>query len=408
LIDAKADNALVFQQEICKEELDVEEAVKAALMKKDADVQIQSLWGSTIYHIDDLPYKPDTELPHIYGKFREKSQNVKVRALAPTPGKGDLPKAKADKVITESASFMPDLVKDLKYKKEEIEAPADKRTCLVFTGGEDEALKRCKDYIWSAKAVASYSETRNQLIGANYSSKLSPWFATGALSPRFVYHETKSFEKTHRANDSTKTFIDELFWRDFNRYWCMRHGVKVFSSYGIYDREYYQWKTDMETVKRWREGRTGMPLIDALMRDMNATGFMPNRGRMVVACYLTMDLKQDWRYGAYYFEEKLIDHDVQSNYGGWCFSSGIGPGRVLVFNSLKQSRDFDKKGEYIKMWVPELKNVPLEYIHEPWTMPKTLQSACKTTIGTDYPAPIVCEKYTKPGAVKKRSKSATD
>ena len=150
-----------------------------------------------------------------------------------------------------------------------------------------------------------------------------------------------------------------------------------------------------------------MPLIDALIRDMNATGFMPNRGRMVVACYLTMDLRQHWLQGAYHFEEKLIDHDVQSNYGGWAFSSGIGPGRVLVFNSVKQSRDFDKNGEYIKLWVPELKRVPADYIHEPWTMPKTLQLACKTEIGKDYPAPIPCDKYTKPGAAKKggRSKS---
>ena len=97
---------------------------------------------------------------------------------------------------------------------------------------------------------------------------------------------------------------------------------------------------------------------------------------------------------------------MQSNYGGWAFSSGIGPGRVLVFNSVKQSRDFDKNGDYIKMWVPELKRVPVEYIHEPWTMPKTLQMACKTEIGKDYPAPIPCEKYTKPGSGKGRSKSA--
>ena len=114
----------------------------------------------------------------------------------------------------------------------------------------------------------------------------------------------------------------------------MNHGDKVFSEYGIYDRQYYDWKTNSETVQRWRDGMTGIPIIDALMREMNITGFMPNRGRMVVACYLAMDLKQDWRWGAHWFEERLIDHDVQSNYGGWCFSAGIGPGRVLVFNSL--------------------------------------------------------------------------
>lgn len=91
----------------------------------------------------------------------------------------------------------------------------------------------------------------------------------------------------------------------------------------------------MDLVNRWRQGQTGYPIIDALIRDMNTTGFMPNRGRMIVACNFAMDLKQDWRYGAAHFEEKLIDSDVQSNYGGWAFSAGIGPGRVLVFNTLK-------------------------------------------------------------------------
>ena len=145
-----------------------------------------------------------------------------------------------------------------------------------------------------------------------------------------------------------------------------------------------------------------MPLIDALMRDMNTTGFMPNRGRMIVACYLTMDLKQDWRWGAHYFEEKLIDHDVQSNYGGWAFSSGIGPGRVLIFNSLKQSRDFDKEGRYIKMWVPELKNVSAELIHDPWNMNVLQQKSAGLKIGSDYPRPINCPKYTNLALAKKQ------
>ena len=128
---------------------------------------------------------------------------------------------------------------------------------------------------------------------------------------------------------------------------------------------------------------------------------------MVVACYLTMDLKQDWRYGAHYFEEKLIDHDVQSNYGGWCFSAGIGPGRVLVFNSLTQSAKFDAQGEYIKKWCPELAGVPIEYIHDPWNMPLSLQKSSGVSIQGDvsatgkYPLPIACDKYTTAEAAKK-------
>lgn len=111
---------------------------------------------------------------------------------------------------------------------------------------------------------------------------------------------------------------------------------------------------DIETIKRWKEGKTGMPLIDACMRELNQTGWMSNRGRQIVASYLTLDLKQDWRYGAHHFEEMLIDHDVRSNYGGWSACAGLGPGRVNFFNTLLQSKKFDPKGEYIKLWVPEL------------------------------------------------------
>lgn len=147
------------------------------------------------------------------------------------------------------------------------------------------------EYIHGKRAVSKYATTRNDLIGANYSSKLSPWLANGSLSPRKVYWEVKKFEREQTRNESTGVYIDELFWRDFNRFWCLFHGNKVFSSYGIYDRTYYDWKTNLDIVKRWRKGQTGMPFIDALMRDMNETGFMPNRGRMVVACYLAMDIK---------------------------------------------------------------------------------------------------------------------
>mmetsp|Transcript_45369 Transcript_45369/g.33148 ORF Transcript_45369/g.33148 Transcript_45369/m.33148 type:complete len:160 (-) Transcript_45369:33-512(-) len=136
-----------------------------------------------------------------------------------------------------------------------------------------------------------------------------------------------------------------------------------------------------------------MPLIDALMRELNETGFMPNRGRMVAACYLAMDLRQDWRHGAHYFEDKLIDYDVESNYGGWNFSAGIGPGRVLVFNTVKQSRDHDKDGKYIKAWVPELKKVPVSHIHDPWTMDIQLQKTCGVSISQQYPRMIACDKY---------------
>uniref|UniRef100_A0A7S3FTM4 Cryptochrome/DNA photolyase FAD-binding domain-containing protein n=1 Tax=Strombidium rassoulzadegani TaxID=1082188 RepID=A0A7S3FTM4_9SPIT len=312
-------------------------------------------------------------------------------------------------MMKESADYLPTLT-EFGFSKEEIlkAEKHDSRTCYKFVGGEDMGLKRLEEYITEKRSVRHYNDTRNNLIGSEYSSKLSPWLANGSLSIREIYHKTREFEKAHGASESTKVYIDELFWRDFNRFWCMRYANKVFSPYGIYDREYYDWNTDQEIVQRWREGRTGMPLIDSLMRDMNATGFMPNRGRMIVACYFTMDLKQDWRYGAHYFEEKLIDHDVQSNYGGWSFSSGIGPGRVLVFNSLKQSRDFDKEGKYIKRWCPELKAAPLSYIHDIWNLPKALQKSTGIVLGEAYPTVIKCNKYTNPEVAKKEKRDKAE
>ena len=115
----------------------------------------------------------------------------------------------------------------------------------------------------------------------------------------------------------------------------MKNGRKIFYPYGVYDREYQSWRHDENVIKRWKEASTGYPIIDANMRELNSTGFLSNRGRLVVASFLCLDMRQDWRHGAHYFEEKLIDHDVQSNYGGWNFSAGIGSGRKNVFKTTK-------------------------------------------------------------------------
>lgn len=139
---------------------------------------------------------------------------------------------------------------------------------------------------------------------------------------------------------------------------------------------------------------TGMPIIDAIQRDLAATGYISNRARQMTASYFCLDLKQDWRYGAYHFEETLIDHDVHSNTGGWNAAAGMGPGKILNFNQIKQSMDHDRQGLYIKTWCPELEEVPPAHIHEPWKMSMDQQQAYNCVIGKDYPKPIPCQKYT--------------
>jgi deoxyribodipyrimidine photo-lyase len=152
----------------------------------------------------------------------------------------------------------------------------------------------------------------------------------------------------------------------------------------------------MQLFVMWKEGRTGLPLVDANMRELAATGFMSNRGRQNVASYLILDLGIDWRRGASWFEYLLLDHDVTSNFGNWVSAAGLTGGRINKFNITKQSKDYDADGRYVKHWLPELEKVPPAYLHEPWTMPKGVQQEAGCVIGTDYPAPIPVNRMARP------------
>ena len=144
-------------------------------------------------------------------------------------------------------------------------------------------------------------------------------------------------------------------------------------------------------LQRWKDGLTGVPLVDANMRELAATGFMSNRGRQNVASYLALDLALDWRTGADHFESLLIDSEVCANWGNWVAAAGLTGGRVNRFNIVKQSNDYDPKGEYIRHWIPELAQVPAPFVHEPWKLSKVDQERYGVRIGNDascdYPTP---------------------
>jgi deoxyribodipyrimidine photo-lyase len=125
------------------------------------------------------------------------------------------------------------------------------------------------------------------------------------------------------------------------------------------------------------------------MRELKATGYMSNRGRQNVASFLALDMNQDWRYGGYWFEEKLLDYDIYSNYVSWIMAAGMTGGRVNKFNVVKQGKDYDPKGEYVKLWCPELENVPVGKIMEPWRMSKDEQKEAGCILGVNYPNPVV-------------------
>ena len=153
-----------------------------------------------------------------------------------------------------------------------------------------------------------------------------------------------------------------------------------------------QWDEAPALFAAWCEARTGYPLVDAAMRQLNQTGYMHNRLRMVVASFLTKDLGIDWRLGERHFAVHLNDFDLAANNGGWQWAASTGCDAqpwFRIFNPVTQSTRFDPEGRFIRRYVPELARVPDKFIHAPWTMGGIDQSACRTRIGVDYPAPVV-------------------
>lgn len=365
-----------YYKEVTAEEVAVETALQSALQSQG--VKLRSFWGHTLYHPDDLPFDI-CELPELFTSFRkaiESSSSVqlvypKPKTLPPLP---DV-----------EAGTLPTLT-DLGLKPPTF----DDRAVLKFQGGETAGVDRLQDYFWQQNCLKAYKETRNGMLGANYSSKFSPWLASGCLSPRYIYEQVQGYEATRVRNDSTYWLVFELLWRDYFRLVCAKHGNRVFLRSGLQGLD-IRWKEDWQQFTLWQQGMTGYPLVDANMRELAATGFMSNRGRQNVASFLTKNLGINWQMGAEWFESALIDYDVCSNWGNWNYTAGVGNDArgFRFFNILKQSKDYDPDGAYVKHWLPELALVPASKIHEPWKLLPVEQERFQVKIGQDYPEPIV-------------------
>ncbi|WP_043312117.1 DASH family cryptochrome [Pseudomonas sp. ML96] len=242
-------------------------------------------------------------------------------------------------------------------------------SAFPFSGGEPAAQARLRDYLWLSQSVRQYRETRNGMIGTEYSSKLSPWLANGALSPRRVMAELRRHEGQYGQNDSTQALWQELLWRDFFRWTLVRHGSALFRADGLKATARAPRQCD-ERFELWTQGRTGMPLVDACMRELAATGYLSNRGRQIAAGYLIADLQQDWRHGAAWFEEHLLDYDPASNWGNWAYLAGVAsdPRHQQQANTLRQARQYDPAAAYVSLWLPELHSVPAHLRHTPFLL----------------------------------------
>lgn len=371
---------LHLSKEIAQEETDVESSLSKRL--KTLNVDMVFTWMSTLYHVRDLPFAIN-KIPAIFTDFRKEiEKNATVRPTLPEPGRVKLP-------TDYEAGEIPDST-DLGFGKEEIIAP-NARVVLDFKGGETAGLQRLHQYIWESDRIATYKETRNGMLGAAYSSKFSAWLAQGCLSPRQIYEEVKRYETERTANDSTYWLIFELLWRDYFHFVMLRWGTRLFKTSGLKLDKDRQWRHDRTLFEKWKEGKTGVPFIDANMRELAATGYMSNRGRQNVASFLAHNLGIDWTWGAAWFESVLIDYDVCSNWGNWNYVAGVGndPRENRYFNPCSQAARYDANGDYVRHWLPELAKVPADKIHRVWQLSSEEQEKYGVVLGEDYPLPIV-------------------
>jgi deoxyribodipyrimidine photo-lyase len=251
--------------------------------------------------------------------------------------------------------------------------------------GERAARQRMKAAL--ADVIPRYAETRNTPLGAT-TSRLSPDLRMGTLSIRELYHRviTLAAESGDAAvQKSCATYVSELAWREFYMQ-LLWHFPEVLEH--EFDPQWrgLAWSYDQAAFQRWKDGMTGFPIVDAGMRELKATGQMHNRVRMITAMFLTKDLRLDWRLGEQYFMQALIDGEIASNNGGWQWSAGTGADAAPYFriqNPWSQTKSYDPKGDYIRHWVPELKNAPLSRLLEP-----PVGDLLFTKLG-DYPSPMV-------------------
>ncbi|HRA73657.1 MAG TPA: DASH family cryptochrome, partial [Flavobacterium sp.] len=297
------------KREVAFEEKQIEKLVQAELFKLRCELETFST--STLYHAEDLPFSIK-DIPDVFTNFRKKTEkDAVIRKPFDKPTEINSPEIPNMELPT---------LEDLGL----VFSSIDSRAVIQFKGGETEAIHRLNHYFYETKSLSNYKETRNAMIGADYSSKFSAWLAMGCISPRFIYTEVKKYEKQFGANNSTYWLVFELLWRDFFRFMFKKHQTKFFLYSGIKTEKVNSKLLNEKFIFQWINGTTNSDFINANMLELKQTGFMSNRGRQNVASFFCNELNMDWRLGAAYFEESLIDYDVCSNWGNWAYLAGVG------------------------------------------------------------------------------------
>ncbi|MEO6203665.1 MAG: deoxyribodipyrimidine photo-lyase [Nitrospirales bacterium] len=278
--------------------------------------------------------------------------------------------------------------------------PWHKKLSKHWQPGEAGAQARLKAFLKSG--LKQYKEGRNY-PSRNNVSRLSPHLHFGEISPNKVWHAAKQRMGVEGWRNDGETFLSELGWREFSHSLLFhfpdlprKNLQKKFNT--------FPWRKDQKALKRWQQGQTGYPIVDAGMRELWETGYMHNRVRMIVGSFLVKNLMLHWHLGEDWFWDTLVDADLANNSASWQWIAGCGADAApffRIFNPVTQGKRFDENGEYVRRFVPELKKMPMTYLHNPWEAPEKVLVDAGVKLGENYPLPIV-----KLGGSRKRALEA--
>ena len=250
------------------------------------------------------------------------------------------------------------------------------------------------------QSIADYDDARN-VPSKKGTSQLSPYLHFGQISPNQAWYAVRDAFNGSMDEKGVYVFLSELGWREFS-YYLLYHFNDIQNRNFNSKFDNFPWIQNQQYLNAWQQGNTGIPIIDAGMRELWQTGYMHNRVRMIVASFLVKNLLIDWRQGERWFWDCLVDADSASNSAGWQWVAGSGADAApyfRIFNPILQGERFDKEGEYVKKYCPELSQLGKKYIHKPWEAKQTELAAANIELGKNYPKPLVDLKTTRQRAL---------